>query len=137
MTHRRIIFIIILTTLLLVAFKARATDKWEYIRSELNQRHLEAFSETYPTQNEVIEEIILQATYSGIPVKDALRIANCESKYGKYKHNLLPQHSSKGVYQFISKTWLNYCYGNVLNHKENISCFMQIYKKFPSWWECK
>lgn len=46
-------------------------------------------------------------------------------------------HGSHGVYQFIEGTWKNYCEGNVFDYKANIACFMELYPKHPSWWECK
>jgi hypothetical protein len=65
----------------------------------------------------------------------ALRIADCESKTGKYLYNFSGS-SAKGIYQFTNATWKNYCKGDVLNADDNIKCFLELYNKHPEWWEC-
>lgn len=83
-----------------------------------------------------IESLI--AHYSDIynfNLDTALRIADCESKTGKYLYNFSGS-SAKGIYQFTDATWRNYCKGDVLNADDNIKCFMQLYNKHPQWWEC-
>lgn len=65
----------------------------------------------------------------------AIRIANCESKMGTQLFNKTS--SAKGIYQFLDKTWLNYCKGNVLNRTDNINCFSELYNKHRNWWACK
>ena len=65
----------------------------------------------------------------------ALRIAYCESRFKTYAKN---KHSSaSGLYQFTSATWRNYCSGEVFDKVDNISCFLDLYAKHPSWWECQ
>lgn len=66
----------------------------------------------------------------------ALRIADCESKTGKYKHNWEGS-SAKGVYMFMPKTFNAYCDGNIDIEEDQIICFMKLYPKYPEWWECK
>ena len=83
-----------------------------------------------------IESLI--AHYSDIynfNLDTALRIADCESKTGKYLYNFSGS-SAKGIYQFTDGTWKNYCKGDVLNADDNIKCFMKLYNQHPQWWEC-
>ena len=83
----------------------------------------------------VEEKIIKMSEEYGVDTETALRIAECESQFGKYNHNWEGS-SATGVYQFISKTWENYCEGDVLNEDDNIKCFMELYNKYPHWWAC-
>lgn len=81
------------------------------------------------------EKIANYAKIYDINIETALRIAWCESRYDPLAKN--SSSSAKGIYQFIDKTWQNYCDGSVLNSDDNIQCFMILYKKNPQWWECK
>jgi len=65
----------------------------------------------------------------------ALRIAHCESSMDVYARN--PNSTASGLYQFVDKTWDNYCEGNVYDEHANIQCFLQLYEHYPEWWECK
>ena len=76
------------------------------------------------------------ASEYGVDVNTALRIATCESQMGKYKNNWSGS-SAKGVYMFIDRTWKYSCEGDVLNDEDNVKCFMELYNKYPSYWECK
>jgi len=76
------------------------------------------------------------AEENNFDVATALRIADCESKTGKYKYNWEGS-SAKGIYQFTDKTWKNYCDGDVMNDEDNIRCFIRLYNKHLSWWKCK
>jgi hypothetical protein len=88
-------------------------------------------------KEEIIKEMIVRlAGEQNFDVETALRIAECESQYGKYQINWEGS-SAKGVYQFIDKTWENYCDGDVLNNEDNIKCFLKLYNKHTSWWKCK
>ena len=75
------------------------------------------------------------ASVYGVNAETALRITDCESKTGLMLFN--KESSAKGIYQFVDKTWKNYCEGNVLNTDDNISCFMKLYNQHPNWWKCK
>lgn len=75
------------------------------------------------------------ALLNNFPVDTALRIAHCESTTGTNLFN--PNSSAKGIYQFVDRTWENYCQGNVLNHYDNVQCFMELYEKNKHWWECR
>ncbi len=91
---------------------------------------------TTPTPEEVKAEIIRQANLYGVSVKDALRIARCESTYVYNAKSKIS--TAKGVYQFIDGTWKWIgAEGHQYDYKENIKQFMIWYPKFPQWWECK
>ena len=81
------------------------------------------------------ELIIVLAEQYGVEVDTALRIAKCESRYDPEARN--SRSSAKGVYQFIDRTWSAYCTGDVMSPVDNIECFMQLYPKYPNWWECR
>lgn len=85
--------------------------------------------------NPVEDQIRRLAASYGVDEDRAVDIARCESQLGKYKTNWSGS-SAKGVYQFIDKTWQNYCEGDVMDDEDNIRCFMEQYPKHPSWWEC-
>lgn len=72
----------------------------------------------------------------GVDVETSLRIADCESQMGKYKHNWEGS-SAKGIYMFIDRTWAYYCDGDVLNDEDNVKCFMKLYEENKEWWECR
>ena len=85
------------------------------------------------TTEQMVREMAIEY---GVNPDTAVRIANCESKMGKYKYNLSGS-SAKGLFQFIDNTLANYCEGDVLNNEDNARCFMELYPKYPSWWSCK
>lgn len=88
------------------------------------------------TKDEVINEIVKQANENpSVSVYDAIRVSKCESEFNDQAKSRIS--SAKGVYQFIDKTWENYCEGDRMNYKDNIACFMELYPKHKDWWECK
>lgn len=103
------------------------------------QWHLPPLSEgmlPYSEEREMTikEKIVVEARAHGIDEQEALDIAFCESSFNpKAKHNLS---TAKGLYMFIDATWKNYCSGDVMNEDDNIACFMDLYDKHPTWWEC-
>ena len=90
---------------------------------------------TYPDRDLVIDEIVAQAKVHDVSVGDALEIARCESRYKAFAESGIS--SATGVFQFIDGTWENYCEGDRMNFKDNVKCFMELYPKYPQWWECK
>lgn len=88
------------------------------------------------SQNDVICLIHQYAEQYGIETDIALRVAECESQYGKYEYNMASS-TAKGVYQFIDTTWEYTGGGDVLDPRQNIERFAMYYKKYPHWWECK
>jgi len=82
----------------------------------------------------VVDKIIIEARKAGINEQKAVAIAHCESRFNPKARSSIS--SATGVYQFIARTWFDYCDGDVKNEDDNIKCFMKLYKQFPSWWEC-
>ena len=93
---------------------------------------------TLPQSQEVSlkQKIINYSSSYGVDASKALKIADCESKTGKYLFNF-EGGSAKGIFQFTDKTWNAYCEGNVLNTDDNVKCFVKLYNKNPNWWACK
>lgn len=85
------------------------------------------------SESSILDEIYKQADRYGVERDLALKIAICESNLDPRAKN--PSSTAKGIYQFISSTWENYCDGNVFNYKDNITCFMIYYPMYSSWWE--
>ena len=79
--------------------------------------------------------ISYMASKTPVSAETALRIAFCESSYNPTAKN--PNSTAKGLFQFIDKTWYNYCEGDVLDPYDNTKCFLEMYPKYPHWWVCK
>jgi len=89
-------------------------------------------------QDVSLEQAIIQySIHNGINYETSIRIANCESKMGKYKTNWEGS-SAKGIFMFTDGTW-NYinAKGSQLDDIENIKQFTIWYKIHPEWWSCK
>jgi soluble lytic murein transglycosylase-like protein len=87
------------------------------------------------TKEEVQDKIKFYAKMFGVNPDTALRIAKCESNFNPKAENI--NGSATGVFQFIRKTWKDYCHGDVYDADANIICFMRYYPTNSSWWECK
>lgn len=135
-TIEAIVGVIICTTLAYILFSLFKPEK--VISTEINivGSTPSCVPEQKPiTKDDVKLEIVKQALENDVNIYKSLNIANCESRYNHLAKN---KHSSaKGVFQIIDKTFKGYCDGDVLNHKDNIKCFMKLYKKYPNWWVCK
>lgn len=84
----------------------------------------------------VIEEIFKQSAEYGVDSCIALRIAKCESTFGRYENN--PSSTAKGIYQFTDPTWkFIKAPGHQYDFKENVHQFMVWYPVHPEWWECQ
>jgi hypothetical protein len=97
--------------------------------------HLPVAEDKTELKDKVIAEIIKQARKHDISPREALDISYCESEHNPYAKNRQGS-SAKGIFQFIDKTFKNYCEGEVLNYQDNAKCFAEIYPKHPSWWAC-
>lgn len=90
-----------------------------------------------PDKPRTIPEIIERAAvrYSVSP-QEALDIAECESNFKPNAQN--PNSTALGVYQFTKTTW-EYTKMPGYRHDPvaNIYAFMELYPKYPHWWECK
>lgn len=80
-------------------------------------------------------EIVSKALEHNVDPIVALRIAKCESHYGKYPKNFEGS-SAVGIYQFMPKTF-GYCQGDINNNSDQIKCFMELYPKHKNWWLCQ
>lgn len=114
-----------------VYFEENISQDLNYIKTSPTPQILPNLPIVEPTTKQLIESL---AKEHNVDVETALKIAECESQFGKYNYNWQGS-SAKGVYHFIDSTWENYCDGDVLNEKDNITCFMKLYNKFPHWWE--
>ena len=85
------------------------------------------------TERQAVEALI--RIMAGDLTDTAIRIANCESKMGKYKVNWEGS-SAYGLFQFMPKTFNAYCKGDINNNYDQIRCFLELYPKHPSWWKC-
>lgn len=66
---------------------------------------------------------------------EALAIAVCESNLRPDAKN--PLSSAQGIYQFTTGTWeYTNMPGDRLDPVANIYAFMELYPKYPHWWEC-
>lgn len=93
--------------------------------------------ETLVVVQESTQDLIKRiATENGFNVNTALRIAECESQFGKYRKNWEGS-SATGLYQFMPKTFNAYCQGDINNDEDQIRCFIELYPKHKSWWQCK
>lgn len=72
------------------------------------------------------------AEREGLNVRVVDRVVNCESKYNIHARN--GTSTAKGLAQFLDGTWRNNCKGDVFNAQHNTKCFMDNFKKYPSWW---
>ncbi|MFH1052774.1 MAG: transglycosylase SLT domain-containing protein [bacterium] len=79
---------------------------------------------------ETLEEYILKEAG-----QKGLYIAYCESRLNPLATN--SNSTAKGLYQFIDKTWGNYCEGEVFNPVDNLNCFKKLYPLHPEWWQCQ
>lgn len=80
------------------------------------------------------DKIMIASMKTDIPMHEALDVAHCESRFKERARSGIS--SATGVFQFIARTWFDYCEGDPKNADDNIKCFMELYPKHKSWWEC-
>lgn len=86
-------------------------------------------------RDNIIRNIREKSVQAGIDPLKALEIAYCESGFDPKAKN--KNSSAKGIYQFVDKTWNEYCAGDPYMPWDNINCFVQLYPKHKSWWVCQ
>jgi len=74
-----------------------------------------------PTVVELIEQY--SEEYE-VPYRLAYELAKFESRLNPTAEN--PKSTAKGVYQFLDGTWKEFCDGDILDAKDNISCAMNL-----------
>jgi len=88
-----------------------------------------------------VEEISVEDQIRKIAIENnfdpdtAIKIGICESNLDPNAKN--KNSTASGIYQFINKTFENYCEGNVFDIKDNTLCFIKLYPKYPHYWVCK
>lgn len=82
---------------------------------------------------EVRQYVGAMAQARGLSVTKVDTVISCESKFNIYARNRTS--TAKGLAQFLDGTWRNNCKGDVFNAQHNTRCFMDNFKKYPSWWE--
>ena len=94
-----------------------------------------------PPSSDLKKEISVEDQIRKIAIENnfdpetAIRISLCESGLDYKAKN--KNSSASGLYQFVSKTWENYCEGNIFDIEDNTLCFVKLYPKHPHWWVCK
>jgi hypothetical protein len=103
------------------------------ITTSLVEPHNERYEVIYETPKDLIIRLTVN---SQVSTETALRIAECESNFGKYQTNWSGS-SAYGLYQFTTSTWEHYCSGSRDSYIDQTNCFIKLYNRHPSWWSCK
>jgi soluble lytic murein transglycosylase-like protein len=131
-----LLFLILVALMSLIS--QRVSDNTKQIESLINETkeiRVEQQEEIELLKPKTIQEKIIEMSIEyGVDTQTALDIAKCESQFGKYPKNWEGS-SAKGIYQFIDSTWEERCSGDVLNEDDNIKCFMELYNKYPHYWD--
>ena len=127
------IAIILFLTIVAVWLCVDKIDEPTYI-----QKEVQSVTTSLPVaSNTTLEQAIINYSIdNNINYEISLRIAECESKMGKYKYNLQGS-SAYGLYQFMPKTFYSLCQGDIESDIDQIICFTKLYKKYPHYWVCK
>ena len=127
------IAIILFITIVAVWLCVDKIDEPTYI-----QKEVQSVTTSLPVaSNTTLEQAIINYSIdNNINYEISLRIADCESKMGKYKYNLQGS-SAYGLYQFMPKTFYSLCQGDIESDIDQIICFTKLYKKYPHYWVCK
>lgn len=131
-----LLFLILVALMSLIS--RRVSDNTKQIENLINETkeiRVEQQEEIELLKPKTIQEKIIEMSIEyGVDTQTALDIAKCESQFGKYPKNWEGS-SAKGIYQFIDSTWEERCSGDVLNEDDNIKCFMELYNKYPHYWD--
>ena len=103
---------------------------FENNRTPITLTHLKALE---PKKSEVVGMIAQMSVEAQFDPILSLKVAFCESGYSHLASN--PKSSAKGLFMFTKNTWANYCDGEVFNPKDNITCFLAMFKEHPEWWD--
>lgn len=101
---------------------------------DFENKEISLFNALEPTKSKTVGMIAEKAVEHGIDPILALKVAFCESSYNPKAKN--KQSSASGLFQITKKTFETYCSGNVFDAKDNLDCFLKLYPKHPTWWEC-
>jgi hypothetical protein len=82
------------------------------------------------------QKIVFYANQYDVDPVTSLRIAECESQFGKYKYNWEGS-GATGLYQFKPSTFNYFCDGDIMNDEDQIKCFMELYPRYSHYWECQ
>ena len=133
-----LLFLILVALMFLIS--QRASDNTKQIENLINEtkeirvEQQEVKEEIELLKPKTIQEKIIEMSIEyGVDTQTALDIAKCESQFDPLAKN--PNSSAKGIYQFIDSTWEERCSGDVLNEDDNIKCFMELYNKYPHYWD--
>ena len=75
-------------------------------------------------KSEIIELIYYYSNYYGVNFSLTYELAKFESNFNPTAKS--PKSTAKGIYQFLDKTWIDNCEGNVYNAEDNIKCAIRI-----------
>ena len=120
--------------LCMVALNLNSIFRGKTVEPQLTQPTAQVSMNPYLFET-IESKIVRLAKESDVLSETALRIGRCESNLDPLAKN--PNSSASGIYQFVSKTFENYCEGDVYNPEDNIKCFLEIYPKHPEYWFCK
>jgi len=95
----------------------------------------EPVSSRLPVARQTTNPIQLIMAYAN-DIPTTLRIADCESKLGKYRENWQGS-SARGLLMFMPSTFNAYCKGNIDNDIDQIKCFNKLYPLHKNWWKCQ
>lgn len=125
-------FIIALSLVFLYAlFLFWVKGQYDQIKEIMNSQAVYPFpvARSLPMRDAVLN----LASSKGVDRRVALQVAKCESHFNPLAANR--NSTAKGLYQFLDSTFARHCSGEVLNWRDNASCFANNFNQHRSWWE--